>query len=308
MFIKKFLKALFILMPQRLFRLFESFQFFRLLRGFIVGIVLLVFYPIDDGKAFTLITGRGWPKSDVYVHYNWESCPESLRGNLKRALSEAVDIWSSIPTSNLRLRVGDSVNVSAEEADIARSGYFPIVVCNNNFEGNKEEGRSENYTPAYARVTNNRISNFIAYAVVVLNTTAGGKASLTATYPSGTPVFSYDKILVILTHELGHTIGLGHTGSQESIMYFSSSYREKANLSMDDVRGVTYLYNRDEMFFEDSFLGACGQSLWMPSLKVFPRKVSNGANILFLFIPLLFLFGLVVVGILPSHRHGYGSP
>ena len=260
-----------------------------------LGFILFLLTCPQKGETFTLITGRGWSNSELELHYNWDDCPESLRGTLVDALEEATEVWSSVSTSNLRLKVGNSVNISAQEADAGLAYPVPVVLCNSQFRSNEKDGRHEDATPAYAIVKNSIRSSFISYGAVILNTKEGARAAMMN--------FSYDKILVIVIHEVGHIIGLGHTDSKKSIMYFSSSYRDKALLSMDDVRGVTYIYPRDEMFFEDSFFGSCGQTLWKPSLRIFPRKTFDVGNILFILLPLLLLLGLIVV-----HTNGqYGD-
>ncbi|EPS74460.1 hypothetical protein M569_00296, partial [Genlisea aurea] len=53
----------------------------------------------------------------------------------------------------------------------------------------------------------------------------------------------------VATHEIGHVLGLGHSGAKESIMYPSLRPRQrKVELKPDDIAGVQALYGPNPNF------------------------------------------------------------
>ncbi len=64
-------------------------------------------------------------------------------------------------------------------------------------------------------------------------------------------------IAATVAHEIGHVLGLGHSSSEDALMYYAESgVRESLVLSQDDMHGISYLYPRDELG-SDSVFG-CG--------------------------------------------------
>ncbi|KAF5177293.1 Metalloendoproteinase 4-mmp [Thalictrum thalictroides] len=59
----------------------------------------------------------------------------------------------------------------------------------------------------------------------------------------------------VMTHEIGHVLGLAHSSVQEAVMYPSLSPRtKKVNLRLDDVKGVQALYGSNPDFKMNSLL------------------------------------------------------
>ncbi|KZV43491.1 metalloendoprotein 1-like [Dorcoceras hygrometricum] len=58
----------------------------------------------------------------------------------------------------------------------------------------------------------------------------------------------------VVTHEIGHLLGLGHSGVRESVMYPSLKPREKkVDLRVDDIKGVQALYGSNPNFSFQAF-------------------------------------------------------
>ena len=57
-------------------------------------------------------------------------------------------------------------------------------------------------------------------------------------------------LMPIATHELGHSLGLGHSKDRESIMYaYYKSSMPASGLTDDDVKAIQYLYGNLEIHY-----------------------------------------------------------
>ncbi len=197
----------------------------------------------SEALGFTLIYNSaifGWSTDHVVLHLNTDECtiPAS---QVEAIVDDAVKIWSSVSTSRLTLSRGESFSgtgASAIQAGGDTSGYpSPAILCASDFS--HQLGDDGNYIPAFsdARLVHNQI----AYSYVIINAEAGKKANI-----ANVQVKLPGKMPVVLAHEIGHALGLGHSADTGALMYYDLTDRKKITLTEDDADGITYLYPRQE--------------------------------------------------------------
>jgi hypothetical protein len=233
--------------------------------------LILTFLFTSFSHAYTLNNNFGASfknkKVKVYVDAN-TVCPTNTItvAQLESLIRPAVDnFWNEVPTSSLQLDAAGfseaiftmnqgrlcsptddtciSEGTTAGGDGTPEDGLIPpvtdiVIACNSNplnFNGNNVLA---------VTIPNKFSGKKIAGAVILINESSNSFGRLSHA----------DKIAVI-SHEIGHAIGLGHSEDKASLMYYRT-VNLRSNLGQDDVDGVSYLYPMQIDGF--GLLGGCG--------------------------------------------------
>lgn len=211
-------------------------------------LILILACISGNTYAFRLNTNVSAAFSDknvkIYITSN-STCTNAGISNselIDIAMEGAQDFWNTVPTSNLELTKGGTLETSdskflteklcAEDSETTcdTATTVPIVndiviACNSN---------STNFPSA----------DFLALSAPVKLSGTNIKGSIILINDTASSTFSnlsHKERVSVLAHEIGHAIGLGHSNKDEALMYYKNSDSTFA-LSQDDVDGVTYLY------------------------------------------------------------------
>lgn len=179
----------------------------------------------------------GWERSVLNFDLNPSNCPTGM--DVAELIKSSAKVWNEVATSRLKVGIGAASSATTYQDP-------PVVVCDPNFGTGMTSGADPNSIPglALAGATNGRM----AYGIIVLNVKAGATASIAVLDPK--------IVKIIIAHEIGHVLGLGHSEDTSALMYYNASAKTTLSLSQDDVDGITYLYPRDE--FSKSGIMGCG--------------------------------------------------
>lgn len=204
-----------------------------------VILLLLGIFTSIHVSAFTLNSSgdpsfRGWDHTELTFNVNPVNCPAGM--DVPGLINDAVKVWNDVATSNVKI----SYNGSTTSATY---GNPTTVYCETNFQATT--GADQNYVPAAASIQTS--GHYAVGGLLYLNVSVGqGNISR----------FDRTALLVIIAHEVGHILGLGHSQDASALMYFNATGKAHLTLSQDDIDGVSYLYPRNE-FGGDQIMG-CG--------------------------------------------------
>jgi hypothetical protein len=216
--------------------------------------ILLSFFITTSVQAFTLNNnfGASFNKNNVSVYVAGNTnCSTAGAGvtvyELVDLITPAIeDFWNRVPTSSLRLSNGgfspaitnintgrlcaptDDACFTAAEGP-SGGGLIPavneiVIACNKNL------ANFEDSNVVAVTVPNHFSGSRIRGAVILINDVSRVFAELS----------DQDKVSVI-SHEIGHAIGLGHTEDSSALMYYKVT-NLRSSLGQDDIDGVSYLY------------------------------------------------------------------
>lgn len=195
----------------------------------IILVTTLIVVPFYT-SAFTLNSStnpnfKGWQSGEINFAINSTNCPANM--NIKSLMEEAFEVWNKVPTTPVKLTVSTTTASTAAANPVT-------VYCETNFQG--VTGADDDFVPGAAAIGGS--GDYATIGIVYLNVSAG-QGNIT--------LFDRSLLTIILAHEIGHIIGLGHSHDVNALMYFDASAKNTMNLSQDDVDGLTYLYPRDEL-------------------------------------------------------------
>lgn len=243
--------------------------------------IFLFLFSISS-QAFTLSTfQKGWNTKTLSINLNPTNCPSDI----SERLEDSFKLWNSVPTSSLKLSMGNQASATTTaELNAGTATDVPVVICDTQFSSTVSvDGNS---VAGVGFATGTDIKGHISYGGLVLNVQAGMGASLTS--------MTTTQKNIVIAHEIGHMLGLGHSSSNPALMYYSIGGKEDFNLSKDDWDGLSYLYPRDELG-QTNLAAGCGL------VKNSSGSGSGPSAALFLLlIPFLYYFQLRYKSIFPK--------
>ncbi len=169
---------------------------------------------------------KGWQDANVNFQINMANCPDGV--DVKGIINGALAVWNDVSTSRVHLAVvGETTSVTYSN---------PItIMCDTNYgSGNQAEADG---SPGAASVLPTN-AEYTTSGIMYLNASSGD-ANI-ANYSSAV-------VSIILAHEIGHLLGLGHSQDLNALMYYDASLKSSLALAQDDIDGISYLYPRNEL-------------------------------------------------------------
>lgn len=196
----------------------------------------LVFALLSEAfaHAFTLNSDdhslKGWNTTTLKINYNPSDCPANI--DLKQIMLQAIDVWNNVPAADIRLELGNVTSTTPGEARSGEAKDFPVVVCDQRFKNTTN--MDANVVPGVGGIAVNSDSHRIVYGYSLLNAEDTTSADIGH--------LANERVVVVVAHEIGHVLGLGHSKDHGSLMFPNVSNLHKASLSLDDIAGLRHLY------------------------------------------------------------------
>lgn len=248
------------------------------------NLILFLMIPLET-KAFTLLNTdvlQGWDTVDLAFNVNESSCTALgiSASQLNEAIDSAVELWNKVPHSKIKLRRGDVVTSPTTVA--AGISNPPVIVCNTGQIASPDVVAAEGY--AFISSSKKRpTKGFIQLNGD--NTKAVYFGNLSTT-----------KAAVVMAHEMGHVLGLGHTEKSYALMYYNYSLKENFNLSQDDMDGLAWLNPRDE------WMGRIMGCATVEDISKIPPPPGGSAGVIANWL-LLFLFSYGVICLVRTRKN-----
>jgi len=197
----------------------------------------MLVFASGSAQAFTLIASgiQGWTASTLTIKWNSSGCGVDAT-EFESELRVAIDAWNSVPTSRLKLAYGGTTATTLTALRNKTATDAPVIACNTTFLTDHPSD-SGVVGLGFAQYLNGT-GPVIDFGYIELNAQSGDSGAVSRLVEH--------QLALLLTHELGHVLGLGHSGDAASVMSYSRRYSGNTLLSRDDMDGISFLYPRVE--------------------------------------------------------------
>ena len=196
----------------------------------------LALLVVSSAHAFTLSgtdpSLQGWENANISFKLNPANCPANTDG----IIGDAMAAWNEVPSSKVHLRMDGYSTATFAQLNAGTATDVPVIICDTNFSSDSPLGG--NGVAGVALAASPPLGGHISYAFLLLNVEPGSTGNISAQGAS--------KVSIVIAHEMGHVLGLGHSEDSTALMYYNASKKTTLSLAQDDVDGITYLYPRNE--------------------------------------------------------------
>ena len=178
----------------------------------------------------------GWKNKTVTVYVNPTNCSIPA-DDLYSIVDSALQSWNAIPSSSLKLVRASTPATDTEAAFVAQTAtQLPLIVCSDTLASFPDV--DPDTILAFVPYFHSGADGYVTYSGMVLNSVPGKDSQLS--YSN----FTKSQIELVVGHELGHVLGLGHSSDADALMYFQLN-KPFLLLTQDDQDGIAQLYPRN---------------------------------------------------------------
>jgi hypothetical protein len=186
--------------------------------------------------GWTHLSGNtfGWKQKKLTFYVNTANCTLS-ENELFAIIDRALAAWNGIPSTDLEL-VRSSTPATDGDAEL-RAGtatQVPLVVCSTHLADYSQDPNAILGFMPFSQIDS---EGYINYSGLVLNAEVGSAAEIST--------LSASEVELVVGHEIGHVLGLGHSADRDALMYFQLN-KTFLLITQDDMDGITQLYPRNE--------------------------------------------------------------
>ena len=181
--------------------------------------------------GFTLVSStsgsfRGWGNPTIRFQLNSANCPPGV--DINGIVGDALAVWNDTATSRVKLEMAGTT--------AATTAGNPIpIICDAAYGGSDQA--TKDGSPG-ASDPQPRTGDELTGGIMYLNASTG-RANIGN--------LSRSVVAIVLAHEIGHLLGLGHSQDTNALMYYNAGSKSTLSLAQDDIDGVSYLYPRNEL-------------------------------------------------------------